>query len=381
MPAFKVLLDAPTDPRGRIQIAKLGRGYKDSRYGTFDITSREVQSWARNLAKLPGGRACIDLDHAADRPGTARNTEAAGWITAITLEAGVPTATVEWTPVGESAIRDKRYLFFSPTYGTFTDETGAAHPDTLVGGALTNKPFLNMATVCLAAEPVFVTQELADSRPAMTSTLAPIAKALGLSEDADQAAILAAIRKAKTAPPVPKTSLDALGLDETADEAAVDSAITTLAQTATQPPPRTLEVQASEAGKVLLSAEEWAKTRADAAQGKLAHKALADQAFDSAYTAALSELRVDAKDDTRTEWRELYDLAPEQTIKRLAALPAVASSRPRGEGGSTNDATPDGYDAEMHALDQRVQARIREKGEAYTVALAAVIADDERKEL
>lgn len=147
----RVVLDAPSTPASRIQIAKLGKGYKDARYGTFDITAREVQSWAQNLFRLPGGRAPIDLDHSADRPGAARNTEAAGWITAVELADGVPTATVEWTSVGRSAIEDKRYLFFSPTYGPYTDEQGATHPDTLVGGALTNRPFLHMPTVCLSA--------------------------------------------------------------------------------------------------------------------------------------------------------------------------------------------------------------------------------------
>lgn len=149
--SLPVLLTASGEPRSRIQIAKLGTGFKDARYGVFDITEAEVQSWARNLSLLPGGRAAIDFDHMADRPGPARRTEAAGWITAVALEDGVPMAAVEWTPKGQNAIRDKEYLFFSPAYGSWTDEKGQTHPNTLIGGALSNRPFLNMPTVALDA--------------------------------------------------------------------------------------------------------------------------------------------------------------------------------------------------------------------------------------
>lgn len=147
---YSFLLDAPTgEALTKLQIAKLGKGFKDARYGVFDITADQVHRWSQNLAKLPGGRAPIDLDHLADRA-VVRRTEAAGWITDVTLEGGVPVAEVEWTSLGADAIRDKRYLFFSPTYGPWTDEKGAVTQDVLQGGALTNRPFLNMPTVCLA---------------------------------------------------------------------------------------------------------------------------------------------------------------------------------------------------------------------------------------
>jgi hypothetical protein len=147
---FCVLLDAPTSTAtAKVQIAKVGKGYRDARYGVFDITSDQVSRWSQNLAKLPGGRAPIDLDHLADRPD--RRTEAAGWILGVTLEGGVPFAEVEWTPLGKQAIEDRRYLFFSPTYGPWTDEHGATTQDVLMGGALTNRPFLNMPAISLSA--------------------------------------------------------------------------------------------------------------------------------------------------------------------------------------------------------------------------------------
>lgn len=147
---FSVLLDAPGHPASRIQIAKLGDTFNHGKYGQFAITKDDVDSWRKNLAQLPGGRALIDTDHQADR--APRNTEASGWITGVTLEDGVPMAEVEWTPKGQREIEEKRYLFISPTFGPFKDETGSVHDNTLMGAALTNKPFLNMPAITLASD-------------------------------------------------------------------------------------------------------------------------------------------------------------------------------------------------------------------------------------
>jgi phage I-like protein len=152
---FAVLLDAPTTPAPRIQIAKVGDDFRDPRYGEFAITTQEVEDWRKNLAKLPGGRALIDFDHKADKPSPHRDTTAAGWITNIELaDDGIPYADVEWSSAGKQAIEDKRYLFFSPAFDPeYRNEKGEVFQNVLTGGALTNKPFLNMPTVTLASAP------------------------------------------------------------------------------------------------------------------------------------------------------------------------------------------------------------------------------------
>lgn len=147
---FTILLDAPDTPTSRIQIAKLGENFEHGKYGKFAITRDDVQTWQRNLALLPGGRAPIDEDHAADR--LPRRTEASGWITGITLDGDTPMADVEWTDKGTDAITSKRYLFISPTYGKFRDEHGDVHDNTLIGAALTNRPFLSLPTLTLASD-------------------------------------------------------------------------------------------------------------------------------------------------------------------------------------------------------------------------------------
>lgn len=146
--SFQVLLDAPGKVTGRLQVAKLGE-FEHAKYGTFTIGRDDVESWRANLDKLPGKRAPIDLDHSSDR--SPRNTEAAGWITGIGWDGDTPMADVEWTTLGKQAIEDGRYAFFSPTYGDVKDERGATIKNALLGGALTNRPHLNMATISLAS--------------------------------------------------------------------------------------------------------------------------------------------------------------------------------------------------------------------------------------
>lgn len=164
MDHFSILLDAPATATSQVQIAKLG-DYSDGRYGDFKITADDVAQWRENLARLPGGRALIDEDHKADQPQPHRDTEADGWITGIELEDGEPVATCEWTPKGQKALEEKRYLFVSPVFGDYTDDSGTVYPQTLMGVSLTNKPFLNMPTVQLASEDR-LTSMMLDEEPA-----------------------------------------------------------------------------------------------------------------------------------------------------------------------------------------------------------------------
>ncbi len=155
----RLLLDAPGQPTSKIQVAALG-DFTHKSYGDFSLTEADIQDWKRNLEHLPGKRALIDLDHRADRQ--PRNTEAAGWITDVAMEDGIPTATVQWTPVGRKAIEESRYSFFSPTFGTFTNERGEKYDNTLIGGALTNRPHLTSMRSVSLASPERV--EMADER-------------------------------------------------------------------------------------------------------------------------------------------------------------------------------------------------------------------------
>ena len=146
---FTVLLDAPSSPLSRIQIAKLG-DFTDPRYGEFSITGENVANWQRNLSKMPGGEALIDFEHRSERK--PRDSSAAGWITGIDLDGDKVMADARWTSKGKSAIKDEVYRFLSPVFGPTTVENETLD-DALPSVALTNKPFLgSMPAVCLATD-------------------------------------------------------------------------------------------------------------------------------------------------------------------------------------------------------------------------------------
>lgn len=399
-PRLSFLLDAPAGtPPAKLQVAKLGNDFQDPRYGTFAITADEVERWARNLEKLPGRRALIDRDHSADKAGGDRDTQAAGWITAIRLEDGVPMADVEWTPLGEQAIRDKVYLFFSPTYGPYSDERGETHADTLIGGALTNRPFLNMPVISLAsapsrdagawhpgaymldaASPSDAAGDPSDSRRQMPTTdLTKLANALGLADDADEPKLLEAITALK-APEGPHTRklAAALGVEETADEAKLLEAIDNLRAANKPADQKTLEQQAAAAGFVMLT-----KTQADTLNAAATEvpklreqlRTFADErretAWQTAWNSAVDDFRAAPAEEEG--FRELYDANPEATLRVLAARPKIMDDGRRSSGKNDDKLPPNGVMPEQWALDQKVQAYILEHpGTDYIRALAAV---------
>lgn len=354
MPDVAFVVDAPLElaaadgpPRSRIQVAQLG-SYSDPRYGAFTITASEVANWTRLLADYFQGRVPIDLDHATDKGGA---SEAAAWIVGLTREGNDVYADVEWTPKGESAVREKRYLYISPTFvSDLKDQQGKSRGPALLRAALTNNPFLRqMPAVSLsAAQLAHRIGGPPDSRPAMSDLLKTLAKLHGLPEDADEAKVLEAVTTAKSKADEPPPSTDT----------------------------RTLEAMATAEGKRLLTADEVKTLTNSAARGAQAAADLATMRFDTAFTKALHDGRVDAKPETRELHAAIYAGDPGQSLKLLDSLHPVANLTAKGEGGNHGE-TPDGVDPDSFQLDRKVKARMADKHETYPIALDAVLTFDE----
>ncbi len=358
--AIAFIADAPTQlaadgARSRIQVAELG-AFWHGKYGDFKITAEQVASWQRNLAGHFKGELPIDLDHSTDRGGS---TEAAGWIKGLQLDGKKVYADVEWTSLGETAIREKRYRYVSPTYGPTKDERGVSLGDALMRAALTNNPHFrsNMPAITLCADdepfaerrPQLDSRDPipspADSRPAMPDLLKTLAATFGLPEDATEAIVLDAAKTAKTA----------------ADAKPPESTDT-----------KTLEAHAAAEGKVLLDAAMVTKLTEDAAKGVKAETDLAAMRFDAAYDRALESGRIDAKPETRALHEGIYAVDRDKSITLLESLPeGVVNLSAKGEGGDHAE-TPDGYDPDSVKLDRQVQARMKDKGEDYITALNAI---------
>lgn len=144
--------DTPADdgfPTSRVQVGKLGR-FVHGRFGRFLWTPATFASFIKNFRERSGGRIPIDPDHAPEKGGS---TEAEGWITDLEVEGDKLFAAVEWTKQAAQKIRDRRYMFISPTFSmNGKGEGGESIGPKLVGAGLTNRPFLeNMAVVSLSA--------------------------------------------------------------------------------------------------------------------------------------------------------------------------------------------------------------------------------------
>lgn len=193
--------------RARIPVAKLG-GFKDRRYGSFTIGREDYDGWTKNLREVFNGEVPVDYDHGPEK---GKSSEAAAWINGLSLQTGAelkasePTrfaklddgtqyvmADTTWTPQGAQAVRDGRWRYISPTFRAhYADETGADRGRALIGAGLTNRAFLKrgMPAISLSEDEFEEPAEaLSDSRGTMSLT--KIAKALTLSEDADEATIL-----------------------------------------------------------------------------------------------------------------------------------------------------------------------------------------------
>jgi phage I-like protein len=321
MPALLVVADAPDEvtlSQGKatswVQIGKTGK-FSDPRYGKFSITESDFDRWIKNFSTLnkSAGRLGlpIDVDHSPEKKG---ETEAAGWLTDLEKRQNGTElwAKAEWNDLGKTLVADRRYAYISPSYtADYVDESGKSFGTALLGVALTNRPFLAMATVTLSKHGAQELSEDADGEPAPLDNhqedmpeLKKIALALGLSEDADETTILAKLSEQKPEAPGP------INLDE-------------LAQSQ---------------GKVLMSADQLNVLVADAQAGRAAQTTLAETRFATAFNLAVDKGGALPADEET--YKTLYSVKPDEAIKLLesaAERGGALNVAPRGGSGAVGD--------------------------------------------
>lgn len=299
MPALLFVVDAPEEitlSQGKatswVQIGKTGK-FSDPRYGKFSITEGEFDKWIKNFATINKSKGRlglpIDVDHSPEKQG---DTEAAGWLTELQKRANGTElwGKADWNSLGQTLISDQRYAYISPSYvDDLKDETGKSFGTALLGVAMTNRPFLEMATVTLSKHGA---QELAlsaadDIKPQDNPIenmpeLKNIALALGLGEDADEKVILAKLGEQKPEP--------------------TDKTLAELAQTE---------------GKVVLTSDQLTSLMGDATAGREASKTLATMTFTAAFNAAVD--KGGALPADQETYKALYDVKPDDTLKLLSA--------------------------------------------------------------
>ena len=220
---------------------------------------RDVEAVIRTSME-GGARLVLDENHATDLAAPRGDAAPArGWIVGLQSRQDGIWGQVEWTEAGRQLVADKAYRNISPAIRHLADGT--------VVGVL-RASLVNMANLRgLAA----LHQQEADM-----DFLAKLRKALGLKDEADEAAILAAITSAATAsthaaqlPAIAR----AAGLAEDAEASAILGAVTTLADPAKRVPADAVTALQSQLTALQTGiARERAETAVDAAikAGKIA---------------------------------------------------------------------------------------------------------------
>lgn len=107
--------------------------------GDMELTADHIKNMKTNFEdNVVGTDLAVDYGHNAF-------DKAAGWIKSVdTGKSGNDLfLTVEWTPEGAKSIRDKEYRYFSAEFSmNYMDAKSGEKGHTLLGGGLTNRPFL-----------------------------------------------------------------------------------------------------------------------------------------------------------------------------------------------------------------------------------------------
>lgn len=157
--------------------------YKHPVFGDLNLTVDRIKRFAESVNnKVRGIDPDIDYDHKA------KTDKAAGWVKSAEVRPNGLWLLVEWTKGAIEAIKNGEYRYFSSEYvSEWEDAKGNKFSDVLLGGGLTNRPFIK------DLEPINLSEilELTEGKKVDRTTLIQL---LGLEEDATDEAITAKIK-------------------------------------------------------------------------------------------------------------------------------------------------------------------------------------------
>lgn len=187
----------------KVMLFKEGWGKLDD--GQDFLMDAEAAKLVIDAVSVRGNDVVFDYEH---QTLTGDKAPAAGWIRGLAFEPGAGlVATMEWTSEASGYLANREYRYFSPVFAVRKSDFRVCD---LYSVALTNTPLTrNLAPLVAKLNPQ---KEETDME-----FLKKVAKALGLSEAADETAVLAAVDVAAKRPDpssviAAKDVLGALGL-------------------------------------------------------------------------------------------------------------------------------------------------------------------------
>ena len=115
--------------------------YQHPLHGELNFDGSKLNALASSVKqKTRGIDPDIDYDHKTD---PAKGNQAAGWVKDAEVRNDGLYLQVDFTTDGAQDIRDKKYRYFSADYADeWQDTQGVVHKDVLMGGGLTNRPYM-----------------------------------------------------------------------------------------------------------------------------------------------------------------------------------------------------------------------------------------------
>lgn len=292
-------------------IQLLAMGANPSRNGKPAVVRVDNAAHASRIAAATAAHhrsndIVIDYDHQSmfgARAGVGGTARAAGWMKRVYATDQGVFADVEWTDAAASALGAREYRYISPVF----QHDAQGRVVRIINAALTNTPSLDLAAVASA----FSTEEGTASM-----NYGPIAKALGLGEDASEEEILRAIANLGSAATMTAIAT-ALGAADGADLVAAATALKTQADAGAPDPAKYVPIETVAAMQTSIQSltanmgtmqEEKRKAKINAAQ--------ADGRLAPAMVAYATSITDDEKLD-----------------QLLAALPATNLGKPAIDGG------------------------------------------------
>lgn len=268
-----------------------------------------------------GAEIVIDYDHQTVRaPAVAGKAEASGWMKRLYADPVLGIcADVEWTEEAAEALRKKKYRYISPYFR----HTADGRVTGIINAGLTNTPNLDLLAVAssmdglLAAASAISTEEDDDQM-----SLKAIASALGLADDADEAAIIAAATAATAKATQFDATASALGVElkEGVELTSVASAATELKKGGDPDPTKFVPMSVVTEIQTEMSAIKGQLNAADDAE----RKKLLDDAQNSGRLAPAMRKHFEANIKDKTALASaLADLAPALEKTDLGKDPKV----------------------------------------------------------
>jgi phage I-like protein len=141
-----------------IQIMKAGE-FDHPGFGKLKITPADLHQFKENFdKKVRGVDLAVDVAHEPDKGAVA-------WFKELKVDGDKLMAKVAWTEEGATLIKSGKYRYFSPEFTfSYTDaESGKQFKDVLLGGAITNRPFLkNMDPIEFSEDDSYATIWMAE---------------------------------------------------------------------------------------------------------------------------------------------------------------------------------------------------------------------------